>query len=226
MYFVFLRHKRDVKGSSVLSELQTSALRWKYIVCTRFILSAETNLHTERIFGSQAATAVCPVREPSLLSTDHVEPVGEVPVLAGHLAGPVRVGLGGAQLHSYPGQFADLEVVAGLGGELEGSDELGAGGGPVLTQPDGGVDALTDGGQAGPGHHLEAPGRDQTGETALTHRLPGRPARGGGGRPLTRGPGHLLAPLTATVRLELVGGGRPTGELLANSLNTEGLLRL
>ena len=104
----------------------------------------ETNLHTERILRCHATTAVSPIGEPSLLSTDHVEPVGEVSVLTGHLAGPVRVGRGGAQLHSYPGQFADLEVVAGLGGELEGSDQLGAGGRSVLAQSYGGVNPLTD----------------------------------------------------------------------------------
>ena len=193
----------------------------------------KTNLHTERILSCHATAAVSPIGEPALLSTHHVEPVGEVPVLAGHLAGPVRVGRAGAQLHSYPGQFADLEVVAGLGGELEGSDELRAGGGPVLAQAQAGVNPLTDPGQAGPGHHLEPPGRDQAREGALTHWLPGRPAsRGGRGlsraltRDLTGRPHQLLAPLTAAVRVELVGGGRLAGELLANSFNTEGLLRL
>ena len=149
----------------------------------RFILSVsreQTNLHTERIFSSHAAAAVCPIGEPSLLPTDHVEPVGEVPVLTGHLARPVRVGRGGAELHSNAGQFADLEVVAGLGGELEWSDELGAGGCSVLTETNGGVNPLTDPGQAGPGHHLETSSRHQAGETALTHRLPGRPPGGGG----------------------------------------------
>ena len=170
MYFVFIRHKRDVKGSSVISELQTSSLRWKEFLLKQSVAEStchQPNLDTERVLSSEAPAAVCAVGEPSLLSTDHVEPVGEVPVLAGHLAGPVRVGLGGAQLHSYPGQFADLEVVAGLGGELEWSDELGAGGCSVLTQSYGGVNPLTDPGQAGPAHHLQSPGRHQTGEAAL-----------------------------------------------------------
>ena len=186
----------------------------------------QTNLDTERLLRSHAPTAVRPIGEPALLPADHVEPVGEVSVLAGHLARPVRISRGGAELHSYAGQFADLEVVAGLGGELEGSDQLGAGGRSVLAQSYGGVNPLTDPGQAAPGHHLEPSGRHQAGETALTHRLPGRPARGGGGggrgvRRGARGPHQLLVPLTATVRVELVGAGRVTGELLANSLNTE-----
>ena len=133
-------------------------------------------LDTEGVLPPNSPTTVCTVGEPPLLPADHVEPVGEVPVLAGHLAGSVRVCRGGAQLHSYPREFADLEVVTSLRGELEGSDELVAGGGPVLTQSDGGVNPLTHPGHAPPGHHLEPSGGNKTRETATTHCLPPSPA--------------------------------------------------
>ena len=110
MYLIFLCQKRNIQGCSVLTKLQTSSLKYRreegLIHCS--------NLHTEGVLPPNSPTTVSTVRKPALLPADHVEPVGEVSVLAGDLTGSVRVRSGGAQLHSNPREFADLEVVTSL----------------------------------------------------------------------------------------------------------------
>ena len=158
-----------------------------------------------------STTAIRSVGKPSFFTANHVEPlhinrvlvalfldlqtrdgnkwrspVRVVTVLTRHPAGPIRVQGRGCELHPYPGQFADAEVLAGLAGELEGRDELAAARGPVLAKTEGRVHALTHPRAASARHHLEAARGNKTREAARADRPPGRPARA---RPRDLGPG-------------------------------------
>ena len=142
MYFVFIRQKRNIQGCSIVTKLQTPSLEVKSFEYSKSIYFP--NLYTVGVLSSITPTTVCSIGKPTLLPTDHVEPVRKVSVLTGNLTSSVWVSCCGAELHSYPREFADLEVVTSLGGELEGSDELVAGCCPVLAQTDGGVYPLAD----------------------------------------------------------------------------------